>query len=106
MALIGTPPWVSFFYGNNSRGMNSEDCYLGPVFTKVPFTVILKGRRFGSNKLSYPSTLIYQINAHVRLFIFNKKSGLCGLIRYCAFINFWEKIKPVLFFTLIKLFSY
>ena len=31
------------------------------------------------------------INEHVRLFIFKKKSDLCGLIRDCAFINFDHK---------------
>ena len=46
-------------------------------------------------------TLIYRINAHVRLFIFQKKSCLCDLIRYCALINFEEKSTCAVFLTLL-----
>ena len=36
-------------------------------------------------------TFEFRIDAHVRLFISEKKSYLCKLIRDCAFINFFPK---------------
>ena len=49
------------------------------------------------------STLTYLINAHVRLFIFRKKSGLCDLIRYCALINFGKIFHPVRLLDTVRL---
>ena len=42
-------------------------------------------------KLKPLSTFEFRIDAHVRLFISEKKSYLCKLIRDCAFINFFRK---------------
>ena len=55
------------------------------------------------NKAKLISTLTYLINAHVRLFIFRKKSGLCDLIRYCALINFGKIFHPVRLLDTVRL---
>ena len=49
-------------------------------------------------------TLACLINAHVRLFIFQKKSVLCLLIRHCAFINFRKISHPVRLLDTVRLF--
>ena len=48
-------------------------------------------------------TLTYLINAHVHLFFFRKKSGLCDLIRYCALINFGKIFHPVRLLDTVRL---
>ena len=41
------------------------------------------------------------VTEHVHLLVFKKKLCLCGLIRYCSFINFREKINPVRVFDFL-----
>ena len=53
-------------------------------------TLIIKVAKFVSvySKKDDMGTFEFLIDAHVRLFIFEKKSHLCLLIRDCAFISF------------------
>ena len=44
---------------------------------------------------SIQSTLEYLINVDCAFILFKKIFALCGLIRYCAFILFEEKSRPV-----------
>ena len=52
------------------------------------------------------STLVCLLSKHVRLIIFRKISGLCGLNRYCSLNYFWKKFQFPSFLTLIDISFY